>query len=227
MFFREPNTRNISEWVEVVTRRIAAPANERIGREIGAHYAEAVVAHVGGGLSESEANAAALGELGDARQAARRFRRQHLTVRDARKLKVNDEMVKSILQLTSGYLLFFTFGLEWGRTFPGSATRILLLFMFLVVFPTTAHVLARRKAGYPGGWLGALIRSGSSTTLGFQFCFAFGMALPPPLVFFKWLFWILRLVVVVQLLLALRLAIKLHGLQNSSDEIPPRDAAFS
>jgi hypothetical protein len=77
---REP--KNLSEWLETAAKGIAAAGQERIAREIEAHYAEAVEAHVTKGESEPIALAKALDALGDAMTARRRFRKEHLTVKD-------------------------------------------------------------------------------------------------------------------------------------------------
>ncbi len=56
-----------------------ACTKERIRAEIEAHYAESVREQRANGLSQSAAETEALAELGDARTAAKRFRKGHLT----------------------------------------------------------------------------------------------------------------------------------------------------
>ncbi len=90
--FPTPKAVSVSDWLELATNRLAAPARKRIGLEIEAHYAEAVRAHVEEGMSEWEAQAAALAELGDAWAAARRFRKQHLTEGEAQNV---ESMIKN------------------------------------------------------------------------------------------------------------------------------------
>jgi hypothetical protein len=77
--FRRRQAQTLSEWLEVATRKLVAPARERIRVEIEAHYAEAVEALLESGLSEAAATAKAVAELGTARAAAKRFRKEHLT----------------------------------------------------------------------------------------------------------------------------------------------------
>ena len=55
---------DLEQWLEMATEGIAAAGKERIGREIGAHYAEAVAAHEGKGMTEEQAREKALEELG-------------------------------------------------------------------------------------------------------------------------------------------------------------------
>ncbi len=70
-------------WLDAATAKLAAPARERIRGEITAHFTDAVERHLRDGCTETEAREAAVRELGDAKSAARRFRRSHLTVGEA------------------------------------------------------------------------------------------------------------------------------------------------
>jgi hypothetical protein len=222
--FRKPNVQNISEWLETATRKIAPPAQQRLRLEIEAHYAESVATHLLAGLSEEKANGAALAELGDVRQAARRFKRQHLTVRQATNLDAWDKHSKSLFQLGCCYLVFFSFGIVRARTSSIVAAWIPLQFLFMVVFPTIAFCFSRRKEGYPDGWLSVLARACNSRALSYLSIFSIGT---PPSVdlpnaglhmakFENWETAALRLFFFIQLYFALRLARKLHHLQNSS-----------
>ena len=116
MLFQKSNVRNVSDWLNISTRKLAPSAQERIRLEIEAHHAESVVAHQQAGLSKNDAEAAALAELGDVRQAARRFKRQHLTVRQAANLDAWDKHSKSLFQLGCCYLVFFSFVIVRART---------------------------------------------------------------------------------------------------------------
>jgi hypothetical protein len=69
----------LTAWVLLATYGLVAPARERIKREIEAHYAEAVDGHLAEGLSRNEAEAVSLLELGEIRDAAKAFRKRHLT----------------------------------------------------------------------------------------------------------------------------------------------------
>jgi hypothetical protein len=78
-----PKPTNLAEWLEQAIGGLVPSAQARIRAEIEAHYAEAVQSHLAGGSVESAAQAAALIDLGDAKAAARRFGREHLTKNDA------------------------------------------------------------------------------------------------------------------------------------------------
>jgi hypothetical protein len=222
MLFRKTNVQNVSEWLEATTRKLAPAAQERVRLEIEAHHAESMAAHVQAGLSKNDAEAAALAELGDVRQAARRFSRQYLTARQARNLEAWDKNSRSLRQLAIYHALFFMFALYLSRTLPIFAARLPLLFLFLVALPTSAFFLARSKGGYPNGWLCALIRSCNGHQLGMLFLFAFLMRpdvdLPnaglPMDRFDYWGTLVLQLMFALQGFDALRFAKKLHDLQN-------------
>ena len=78
---------SLAEWLEQATNGLVAPARERIKLEIEAHYAEAVEARLAEGMNLESAEPAALEELGDVRAAAKAFRKQHVTGRDAAELQ--------------------------------------------------------------------------------------------------------------------------------------------
>jgi hypothetical protein len=88
--------RSIAEWLETATRKLTAPAKERIRLELEAHYADGMESHLANGCPEAEAQAAALAELGDPAAAAKRFRREHLTEKEAKR-------VESILSEFGGF----------------------------------------------------------------------------------------------------------------------------
>jgi hypothetical protein len=224
MLFRKTNVQNVSEWLEATTHKLAPGAQERIRVEIEAHHEESVTAHLQAGLSKNDAEAAALAELGDVRQAARRFKRQHLTVRQAANLDAWDKHSKGLFQLGCCYLVFFSFVIVRARTSSIVAAWIPLQFLFMVVFPTTAFCFSRRKGGYPDGWLSVLVRACNSRGLSYLSIFSIGI---PPSVdlpnaglhmakFENWETAALRLFFFIQLFFAFRLARKLHSLQNSS-----------
>jgi hypothetical protein len=222
MLFRKPSVQNVSEWLEAATRKIAPPAQERIGQEIEAHNAESVTAHLLAGLSKNDAEAEALAELGDVREAARRFRRQHLTVRQATCLEASDKNSRSARLLAVHHVLFVMFAFHFSRIIPSYAARLPLLFLFLVALPTTAFYLARTKGGFPDGWFCVLIRCCNGRQLGMIFLFAFSVPTAVDLPnaglhmaeFENWETMAVRLIFFIQLILALRLARKLNSLQN-------------
>jgi hypothetical protein len=79
--------RSIAEWLEMATRKLSAPAKERIRLELEAHFADGMESHLADGCPEAEAQAAALAELGDPSAAAKRFRREHLTEKEAKRVE--------------------------------------------------------------------------------------------------------------------------------------------
>jgi hypothetical protein len=221
MLFRKPKAQNVSEWLEAATRKIASPARERIRLEIEAHYAESVATHLAGGLSENDAQMAALAELGDVRHAARRFKLQYLTTWQAQHLEACDKNSKNLFYLGVLYLMFLM-SLDELRSSSSFVARLVLLFLFQVALPTTAFYLARRKTGYPDGWLPVLIRCCNAHALGYLSFVAFGFLpyvdLPNAALsmakFWNWENAALRLIFFIQLAYALRLAKKLHDSQN-------------
>src|SRR5579871_4333657 len=69
-------------WLHTATSALCDQARSRIAVEIKAHYADLVKAHLTEGMELIDARLKALEDLGDARVAARRFRKQHLTKRE-------------------------------------------------------------------------------------------------------------------------------------------------
>jgi hypothetical protein len=69
----------LAAWLVLATFGLVPPARERIKREIEAHFADAVVAHVAEGLSQESAETMALEELGDIHSAAKAFQKKHIT----------------------------------------------------------------------------------------------------------------------------------------------------
>jgi hypothetical protein len=77
---------SLAEWLEIATAKLSSPAQERIRVEIEAHFAESVESHQMAGCAEIEARQAAVAELGDPRAAGKRFGRQHLTKKEAKRV---------------------------------------------------------------------------------------------------------------------------------------------
>ena len=78
--------RNLYQWLEIATAELIPPSEERIRLEIEAHFADSMESRQANGCLESEARRAALAELGDPIAAAKRFRRKHLTVKEAKRV---------------------------------------------------------------------------------------------------------------------------------------------
>jgi hypothetical protein len=80
-------TRGLAGWLEIATDSLEEPAQQRIANEIGAHYAEAVSAHITAGAPGQSAQASALAELGDPVAAALNFKKSHLSEVQAKSIK--------------------------------------------------------------------------------------------------------------------------------------------
>ena len=154
-FAKQP-VKGLYHWLEIATERLAAPAKERVRGEIEAHYAEAVAVHVAEGLTESDAKMAAIAELGDAKVAARRFRREHLTERQAGMV---EEALKSA---RSGSSLLFNYMMFGALSFPYWILRVqgrlpafcmAIAFLTLVILSTFAFLAMKRKGARPSGFL--------------------------------------------------------------------------
>jgi len=142
--FKKRQPQNLAEWLEIATKRLAAPAKERIRTEIEAHHAEAVEEHLARGLSESAAQVAALVELGDARVVGRHFRKRHLTEREAVWLEAMLKAARSVFMLVMGYLMFASFyEVSHRAPAPQRLALIFLDFVILVILPTISFALAR------------------------------------------------------------------------------------
>lgn len=162
----EADHAQLCEWLRTATRGLAASAKERIQMEIGAHYSEALTAHVVDGLSESEAKVAAVAELGDAKAAAKRFRKRHLTVEEADAAASYFKIARSVWTLLVMYL-FFSFVVHMDRGLLPAKNHLppnvyfTIGFLTLVVIPTACFFVARRnRSNQNTCWL-ILIESGA------------------------------------------------------------------
>ncbi len=81
--FQNKPISDLSSWLAVATANLEPSSRLRISEEIESHYSQAVAAHLFNDESEAFAKTSALSELGDPRQAARRFQKSHLTVRES------------------------------------------------------------------------------------------------------------------------------------------------
>lgn len=149
--FPKPKVLTLEDWLEIATRKLAEPAKERIRAEIEAHYAEAVEAHREDGLSETDAQAAALAELGNPRAAGRRFRKSHLTEREAEWLKKFDEQAGKLNELFLCYAIFCLLTLgsisqDIIDNFHHASLFFALAFIILVLSRSFSFIAARRKA---------------------------------------------------------------------------------
>jgi hypothetical protein len=141
--------RDLTEWLEIATKNLAVPAKERIRAEIDEHYTETVTSHLAEGMSESDAKISTLAELGDARKAAKRFRKIHMTKFNAAQVKFRVNLAKSRFVLVGGYFVWLMwFLMFFGGVLDGPLKTVNLIFGFflLVIYPTASFITVRRKS---------------------------------------------------------------------------------
>jgi hypothetical protein len=83
---QHPMDEGLWDWLQIATEGLSHRASARIATEVEAHYNEAVSSHLAEGRSLVGAQVMAIEELGDAKKAARRFRKKHLTEREVKQL---------------------------------------------------------------------------------------------------------------------------------------------
>lgn len=83
---RAEHKTRLSAWLTTATQDLCVPAAERIAEEIRDYYQSAMDDAREHGATEAEAEDRAMALLGSARHARRRFRREHLTPVEARKV---------------------------------------------------------------------------------------------------------------------------------------------
>jgi hypothetical protein len=140
---------NLPEWLEIATKSLAVPAKERIIAEINEHYAEAVTSHLAEGLSESDAKISSLAELGDARKAAKRFRKIHMTKFDSTQVIFRFNLAKSRLVMAGGYFAWLMWFLMcfWGvLDGPLNTVNLIFGFFLLVIYPTASFITVRCRS---------------------------------------------------------------------------------
>jgi hypothetical protein len=145
--FKTQTVQSLREWLEIATKRLSDAAKERIAVEIEAHHAESINGHLANGLSRTEAQAAALAELGDARTARKHFRQRHLTEFEAGCIKVIqlEARRKHYLLLKYGsFCLCVVPQVSAGRT-AGTLAYIALGFIVLIALPTASYIISRRR----------------------------------------------------------------------------------
>ncbi len=239
--------RNLAEWLETATWYLVPAAEARIRAEIEAHYTEAIKAHLAGGASEPAAQAAALADLGDAHAAARRFRREHLTEKDATEVARSINMGRSVfLGVFLCSVILFMAVLEsvmfW--LYP-PMDNVAALFLIEVLFLLLlAEILVRRAVYVAAGGKNAPAQPRQIILFRAVECFIIGALYPAVFTsdalrrsmnghlsgfhFWGWVFshgpaWIMVFVMGSQALNLLRLRKKL---QSAGDEaLPPRDPA--
>jgi hypothetical protein len=144
---KKPPLQTVSEWLETATKRLSAPAKERIAVEIEAHYSEAVNNLMAGGMPKPEAHFAALSELGDPRDAGKSFRQRHLTENEAGSVKAIQLEAYRKRPLSLKYAMFtlMVFPRMWEARMAFAVDLVLIVaFVVLVAMPTVSFVISRR-----------------------------------------------------------------------------------
>jgi hypothetical protein len=142
---------SLSEWLEIATKDLVPAAKERIAQEIETHFADAVETHLKLGEQELVARFKAVAELGDAGVAGKRFRRKHLTEKEAKRLARAQKDVGRFPWLVFTYLMFAFFCylvLPAADSFPKWSKLHLFLFiagsvLFGAILPTIAFLIVR------------------------------------------------------------------------------------
>jgi hypothetical protein len=167
----EKQVTTLNQWLEIATYDLVAPAKERIRSEIEAHYAEAVANHLARGVSQAEAEMAALAELGSAPAAAKKFSKQFLSESAVSRLEWRVKWLGDWFFLLCWYFLFFAFLL---LLFYKKETILIFISQFIgfVVFPTVLFRIARRQIGKPNAlWACWLVVLEPSLVMGLNFNF--------------------------------------------------------
>jgi hypothetical protein len=147
MIFKNPEPKNLQEWLDIATKGIAAAGKERITREIMVHYAEAVGAHLAQGEPEPVAQAKAKVELGDPVAAAKRFRHSCLTEEERQfllKLLAKTGKMRVLLFNLLAPVIFFGFMFFTSHWRPSLVLGILLLLLYAL--PIVSFISSRRNS---------------------------------------------------------------------------------
>jgi hypothetical protein len=71
-------------WLETANDGLCEEACQATRQEIESHYSDALKSYLAAGRSQAEARLVAMADLGDPREANRRFKKTHLTIKEAR-----------------------------------------------------------------------------------------------------------------------------------------------
>jgi len=153
----------LAEWLEIATAKLTTPAQERIRTEIEAHFAESVESHQMAGFSEAEASLAAVAELGDPHAAAKRFRKRHLTEKEAQRIGAMPKYLGRpgslvMFYITDAFLYFFYLHLLRRYHAPVVFPVVVVVVVMCAVLQTINFFKARRKSSNPDIRLLLLIR---------------------------------------------------------------------
>jgi len=151
-FLPPPATQNLANWLDVAIGDLIPSAQNRVRREIEAHFAEAVQNQLASGLTEPAAQAAALADFGSPKAAARRFRREYLTQIHANQIIkiVNTSSRDLVPWMFIGLLVLAIDGLTLGllNEYSGNNRGWIYWFQAATVFLHFAVFLSVRIAAF-------------------------------------------------------------------------------
>jgi hypothetical protein len=126
---------SLAEWLEIATEGLAVPGRERVRQEIGAHFAQAVKAHLDQGESEPVAQINALGELGDAKTAQRNFRKRHLTKDEEKRLMTLRGLARNKFVLATNLILGCALSIDllWTTSKAGLLISVPIILGFIAL----------------------------------------------------------------------------------------------
>ena len=141
---------SLSEWLAIATKGLAQAGKQRISQEIEAHYEEALKTHLDQGESKRVAEASALADLGDPKVAGKRFRKKHLTEKEAKRLEwaTNTGSFRSLLFLYFIFAFLCFVVLLATDSFANPERHFVLCIVTFclsnTIFPTIIFLMARR-----------------------------------------------------------------------------------
>jgi hypothetical protein len=148
--FEKPQPQTLSEWLDIATKKLAAPTKKRIKGEIEAHYAQAMDDVLHNGSSESAASEAALAQLGDASLAARRFREHHLTEWESQIVQWSFKQARSVFAMALNCGIFAELALEQLPRRQNALIHyvyplpyLVIEFLAMIALPTACFISAR------------------------------------------------------------------------------------
>lgn len=228
--FQKSQVQSLSEWLEIATRKLTDASKQRIRAEIEVHYAEAAETHREAGLSESDAQTKSLMDLGDAKAAARRFRKRHLAESEVRTLKYLEKIGRSIVHLMASYCVFAGFALDQfshqqrAHTLdPYRIFGLVLEFLVLIALPTVCFAIAKFGRSKPNKHL-VLLQAVSGIFPGYVLGRFFSEGFVP---FGDWLYFVFALTLLAQLEFSFRIWLKLGKARLIGSQTPPTAPAQS
>jgi hypothetical protein len=95
---------SLENWLSVATQNLEPRAAQKVWNEIAEHVENSVHQHQLEGMSEFEARALAVKELGDAHVSAKEFERTYLTASEFERLTKNKKQAKGLIWIGLAFL---------------------------------------------------------------------------------------------------------------------------